>query len=456
MRKLICLFFVLLITCWCVAQENVPVAFPGAEGFGKYTTGGRGGRVYIVNNLNDQGEGSFRDAAQAKEKRTILFGVAGTIHLESPLVISGQVTIAGQSAPGDGICIADQPVKISGDQVIVRYLRFRMGDKYQSQKGMVDGSGADDALSATQCKNLIIDHCSFSWSTDEVLSVYGGDSTTLQWNIIAEPLNYSYHFETGDKDWEKHGFGGIWGGSHLTAHHNIFAHCVNRNPRFNGARLGAREEFVDFRNNIIYNWQNKAIYGGENGRYNFVANYFKPGPSTKSAAAQNILDPSKTEILSYGRFYVQGNELEAFPEGSADNSRIVTSLKSVYVSHPYPSEPIPQKTAYQAYLDALEVAGASLRRDTLDSRIIKDIYLGTGNIIDVQGGFAHGTPYALTKQAWPALQSGIASADADRDGMPDSWEIQQKLDPMNPNDNIKYTLSAVYTNLEVYLNSVLL
>lgn len=195
---------------------------------------------------------------------------------------------------------------------------------------------------------------------------------------------------------------------------------------------------------------------GENGRYNFVANYFKPGPSTKSAAAQNILDPSKTEILSYGRFYVQGNELEAFPEGSADNSRIVTSLKSVYVSHPYPSEPIPQKTAYQAYLDALEVAGASLRRDTLDSRIIKDIYLGTGNIIDVQGGFAHGTPYALTKQAWPALQSGIASADADRDGMPDSWEIQQKLDPMNPNDNIKYTLSAVYTNLEVYLNSVLL
>jgi pectate lyase len=456
MRNLIFLFFVLFITCRSVAQENVPVAFPGAEGFGKYTTGGRGGRVYIVNNLNDKGEGSFREAAQAKEKRTILFSVAGTIHLESPLLINGQVTIAGQSAPGDGICIADQPVKISGNQVIVRYLRFRMGDQYQSQKGMVDGSGSDDALSANKCNNLIIDHCSFSWSTDEVLSVYGGDSTTLQWNIIAEPLNYSYHFEAGDKDWEKHGFGGIWGGSHLTAHHNIFAHCVNRNPRFNGARLGAREELVDFRNNVIYNWQNKAVYGGENGHYNFVANYFKPGPSTKPSAAKNILDPSKTETLPYGRFYVQNNELEGFPEGLADNLKIVTSLTSVYVSHPYPAEPIPQKNAYQAYVDALEVAGASLRRDTLDARIVKDIYNGTGNIIDVQGGFTHGTPYAQTKQAWPALQPGFAPADADRDGMPDAWEIQQQLDPKNPNDNIKYTLSAVFTNLEVYLNSVLL
>jgi pectate lyase len=456
MKKLICLFFVMATFSWVVSQEAIPVAFPGAEGFGKYTTGGRGGRVYIVNNLNDQGDGSFRDAVQAKGKRTILFAVSGTIHLETPLVINGQVTIAGQSAPGDGICIADQPVKISGDQVIIRYLRFRMGDKYQSQKGMVDGSGSDDALSANKCNNLIIDHCSFSWSTDEVLSVYGGDSTTLQWNIIAEPLNYSYHFETGDKDWENHGFGGIWGGRHLTAHHNIFAHCVNRNPRFNGARLGAQEELVDFRNNIIYNWQNKAVYGGENGRYNFVANYFKPGPSTKPSAVSNILDPSKTETLDYGRFFVQQNELDGFPEGVADNSRIVTRLQNVYVPHAYPAETLPQSTAYQAYLDALEVAGASLRRDTLDARIVKDIYLGTGRIIDVQGGFAHGMPYALTKQAWPVLQSGIAEADTDRDGMPDAWEIQQKLDPANPNDNIKYTLSAVFTNLEVYLNSVLL
>jgi pectate lyase len=456
MKKLICFFFVLAIFSCAIAQEQIPLAFPGAEGFGKFTSGGRGGRVYIVNNLNDRGEGSFRDAAQAKEKRTILFAVSGTIHLESPLVVNGLVTIAGQSAPGDGICIADQPVKISGDQVILRYLRFRMGDKYQSQKGMVDGSGSDDALSANKCKNLIIDHCSFSWSTDEVLSVYGGDSTTLQWNIIAEPLNYSYHFESGDKDWEKHGFGGIWGGSHLSAHHNIFAHCVNRNPRFNGARLGAQDEFVDFRNNVIYNWQNKAVYGGENGRYNFVANYFKPGPSTKPGAAKNILDPSKTEILPYGRFYVASNELEGFPAGDADNSRMITTLQTVYVSRAFPAEPIPEKTAYQAYMDALEVAGASYRRDSLDARIVKDIYLGTGKIIDVQGGYVHGTPYQQSKQAWPELKSALATPDADKDGIPDDWEIQQKLDPANPKDNIKHTLSAVYTNLEVYLNSVLL
>jgi len=193
----------------------------------------------------------FREAAQQKAKRIIVFAVSGTIHLESPLQIEGNVTIAGQSAPGEGICIADHPVRLKGDQIILRYMRFRMGDRYQSQKGMVDGSGGDDALSGSKNNQLIIDHCSMSWSTDEVMSVYGGDSTTLQWNMIAEPLNYSYHFETGDKDWENHGYGGIWGGAHLSAHHNLFAHCISRNPRFNGARLGAKEELVDFQNNVV-------------------------------------------------------------------------------------------------------------------------------------------------------------------------------------------------------------
>lgn len=193
------------------SQNEHPIAFPGAEGFGKHAVGGRGGKTLVVSNLNDAGPGSFREAAQQKSKRIIVFAVAGTIHLESPLQIEGNVTIAGHSAPGDGICIADHPVRLKGDQIILRYLRFRMGDKYQSQKGMVDGSGGDDALSGSKNNQLIIDHCSMSWSTDEVLSVYGGDSTTLQWNMIAEPLNYSYHFETGDKDWENHGYGGIWG-----------------------------------------------------------------------------------------------------------------------------------------------------------------------------------------------------------------------------------------------------
>jgi pectate lyase len=238
-----------LITTVALAQ---PIAFPGAEGFGQYTTGGRGGKVFVVTTLDDDGVGSLRKALQAKGPRIIVFAVSGTIHLRSKLEIKGNATIAGQSAPGDGICLADYPVSLSGDNIIVRYLRFRMGDKNQ-KGGMVDGSGSDDAFGGTRRKNIIIDHCSMSWSTDEAFSVYSGDSTTLQWNLIAEPLNYSYHFETGDKDYEHHGYGGIWGGKHLSAHHNLFAHCNSRNPRFDGIR-NIPEENVDFRNNVIYNW----------------------------------------------------------------------------------------------------------------------------------------------------------------------------------------------------------
>ena len=244
----------------CKAQQSnkslspANIAFPGAEGFGKYSTGGRHGNIFIVSNLNDDGEGSLRQAATSKIPRIIVFAISGTIHLNSPLRIAGDVTIAGQTAPGDGICIADQPVSLGGDNIIIRYLRFRLGDKFQRQLGMKPGSGHDDALGGNKRKHIIIDHCSISWSTDECFSIYGGDSTTLQWNIISEPLNYSYHFEEGDKDYERHGYGGIWGGAHLSAHHNLFAHCNSRNPRFNGTRLGSSQELVDYRNNVIYNW----------------------------------------------------------------------------------------------------------------------------------------------------------------------------------------------------------
>ena len=241
MKKLLLIAngFVVLTLSACAQQNKVAstatdvnaIAFPGAEGYGKYATGGRGGKIYIVSNLNDKGPGSFRGAAETKGKRIIAFAVSGTIHLETKLTIKGDVTIAGQTAPGDGICLADNSVQLGGDNIIVRYLRFRMGDKYQ-RGGMVDGNGGDDAFGGTRKKNIIIDHCSLSWSTDEVFSIYAGDSTTLQWNLISEPLNYSYHFETGDKDYEHHGYGGIWGGRHLSAHHNLFAHCNNRNPRF--------------------------------------------------------------------------------------------------------------------------------------------------------------------------------------------------------------------------------
>lgn len=440
-----------------IAQTERPIAFPGAEGFGKHAVGGRGGKTLVVSNLNDAGPGSFREAAQQKIKRVIVFAVAGTIHLESPLQIEGNVTIAGQSAPGDGICIADHPVRLKGDQIILRYIRFRMGDRYQSQKGMVDGSGGDDALSGSKNNQLIIDHCSMSWSTDEVMSVYGGDSTTLQWNVIAEPLNYSYHFETGDKDWENHGYGGIWGGAHLSAHHNLFAHCISRNPRFNGARLGAKEELVDFQNNVVYNWQNKAIYGGEFGKYNIVNNYFKPGPSTKPSAAGNFLDPSKTDALPYGQYFVTGNMIEGNRMVNRDNMLGVTAMPSpgVYISQPHGVIDLPKEDADRAYQSIIKKVGASLQRDAVDERIIGEMLSGKGKIIDVQGGFPHGTSYEKSKTAWPALKVSVSLTDKDADGMPDDWELSKGLDPNKYSDAASLGLHPYFTNIEVYLNSLL-
>lgn len=242
MKKIIfsvVVYFIFLMTSY----SQQPIAFPGAEGFGKYTTGGRGGKVILVSNLNDNGAGSLREAIAAKTPHIIVFTISGTIHLQSKLSITSDVTIAGQTAPGAGICLADFPVDIKGNNIIVRYMRFRMGDKNQ-RGGMIDGNGGDDAFGGTKNKNIIIDHCSMSWSTDEVCSIYSGDSTTLQWNLIAEPLNYSYHYETGDTGYEHHGFGGIWGGRHTSGHHNLFAHCNSRTPRFDGER-NIPEEFVE-------------------------------------------------------------------------------------------------------------------------------------------------------------------------------------------------------------------
>ncbi len=445
-----------------VSPEESAIAFPGAEGFGKYTTGGRGGKVYVVSNLNDNGPGSFREAAEAKGKRIVVFTVSGTIHLDSKLTIKGDITIAGQTAPGDGICIADQPVGLGGDNIIVRYMRFRMGDKYQRQMGMVDGSGGDDAFGGSRRKNIVVDHCSISWSTDECFSIYGGDSTTLQWNIISEPLNYSYHFETGDKDWEHHGYGGIWGGIHLTAHHNLFAHCNNRNPRFNGTRLGAAQEFADYRNNVIYNWGGNNVYGGEAGYYNIVNNYYKYGPSTNKNVRYRIVNPSKTEQLPFGKWYVDGNFVDEAKDISKNNwlgidmgnGGTEADKKEAVMGKQFPAELIPVKSAKEAYEDVLKYGGASFRRDTLDGRIINDVRNRTGRLVDVQGGYPHGTAYELTVNAWPALRSLPAQADVDNDGMPDVWEQKNGLNPSSPADAPLNSLHRYYTNIEVYINSI--
>lgn len=442
-----------------VPSADEAIAFPEAEGFGKYTTGGRGGKVYLVLNLNDDGPGSLREAVSKKDPKIVVFAVSGTIHLESPLSIKGNTTIAGQTAPGDGICLADQPVQLGGDNIIVRYLRFRMGDRYQN-KGKEPGAGHDDAFSGMKRKHIIIDHCTMSWSTDETFSVYAGDSTTLQWNLMSEPLNYSYHFEKGDSDFEHHGFGGIWGGRHLSAHHNLFAHCVSRTPRFNGIRH-TEEENVDFRNNVIYNWGHNNVHAGEGGTYNIINNYYKYGPETKKNVRNRILNPFRNETIPYGKFFVEGNYVDGAPDITENNWKGVVMDKGTEsdalqarLVNPFAAVSITTHSAEKAFELVLQHAGASFRRDTLDQRIINDVRNRTGRFIDVQGGYPHGTAYEQTVTAWPALQSLPAPKDTDLDGMPDEWERKNGLDPANASDSTGHTLHKHYTNIEVYINSL--
>jgi len=459
-KKLVFSLLVLgVLMAQCLSLMAQPLAFPGAEGFGQYTTGGRGGKVYVVTTLEDSGPGSLRQAVEAKEPRFIVFAVSGTIHLLSKLEIKSNVTIAGQSAPGDGICLADYSVGLAGDNIIVRYMRFRMGDKNQ-KGGMVDGNGGDDAFGGTRHKNIVVDHCSVSWSTDEVFSVYNGDSTTLQWNLIAEPLNYSYHFETGDKDYERHGYGGIWGGRHLSGHHNLFAHCNSRNPRFNGIRQGI-EENVDFRNNVIYNWGGNSAYAGEGGNYNMVNNYYRYGPNTNKNVQYRIMNPWRNTKIPYGKYFIDGNYVDGSAEVTGNNWQGVylgekegDDPELAKATAPFSIVPVTTQKAKDAYELVLKNVGCSFKRDTLDERVINNVKHRTGSFVNVQGGYPHGTEYEATVNAWPALKSLPADTDKDQDGMPDVWETKHALNPADASDAAGYKLDKQYTNIEVYLNEL--
>ncbi len=272
-----------------MAQGSIP-SFPGAEGFGMYTTGGRGGAVYHVTKLDDDGsEGTFRWACNKSGTRTIVFDVSGTIFLKSSLDLkNGNVTIAGQSAPGGGICIADYPFTIKADNVILRFLRFRCGNRH-----VADHEG--DGLGGMDRKNLIVDHCSVSWSIDECLSVYGSTNITVQWCIASQSLNNAGHSKGA------HGYGGNWGGSGSSYHHNLMAHHVSRVPRL-GPRPGTQaDERMDMRNNVFYNWGGNGCYGGEGMNVNIVNNYYKPGPTTltRSAGIQRRLAAPGIRTVDY-------------------------------------------------------------------------------------------------------------------------------------------------------------
>lgn len=440
--------------------EETAYAFPGAEGWGKSTTGGRGGKVIKVTNLNDSGAGSLRAAIDATGKRIIVFEVSGNIKLKSRLNIkNGDLTIAGQTAPGDGICIQDYDVYVSANNVIIRYMRFRMGDLTKNEQ---------DALWGRYLQNVVIDHCSMSWSIDECSSFYRNKNFTMQWCILSESLNKSFH----EKD--DHGYGAIWGGNQATFHHNLLAHHNSRNPRFDGgnrsgtggptADIGADK--VDYRNNVIYNWSGNSAYGGENGEYNMVNNYYKPGPATPTSRNKRIMQVSKDTgsgyAPGYGLFYISGNYIVGNTTVTTDNwnggvdydtSISTTEKASIKKASPFIFEAITQHTAEQAYQSVLKYAGASYKRDAVDIRIADEVREGKFTYNGSKTGYKGIIDSQKDVGGWPVLNSLPAPKDTDGDGMPDDWEIAHKLDPNKANANGR-DLSTGYDNIEVYLNSL--
>ena len=437
MKLLLIIAASLLFYPWgCVSQ---PIAFPGAEGFGKFATGGRGGKVIVVTNLQDDGPGSLRKAIRAKGPRIIVFAVSGNIELSSPLDINnGDVTIAGQSAPGDGICIRNYTVNVKADNVIIRFMRFRMGDEKKHE---------GDALSGNRGKeNIIIDHCSVSWSTDECASFYKNKNFTMQWCIISESLNHSVHAK-GD-----HGFGGIWGGENATFHHNLIASHRSRLPRFSGSAStpNGPDELVDFRNNVIYNWVSNNVYGGERGKYNFVNNYFKPGPATKRERSGQLVNPWSP----YGEFFVSGNCLYGNEAVTKDNRLGVRAhdVDSLWVENEFPSEKVHTQRAEESYELVLLKAGASFKRDVVDERIVEEVRHGNSRAGKDQNGIIDSQQDV---GGWPQLKSLPSPPDQDADGMPDAWEKAHKLNAAVSADASGRDLDKVYTNVEVFLNGLI-
>jgi len=448
----------------CAAKPEKVLAFPTAEGYGKYTVGGRGGAVYIVTNLEDSGPGSLRAGVEMSGARTIVFNVSGTISLKSDLRIKHpNITIAGQTAPGDGITLRGYPLMISADEVIIRYIRVRLGD---------ESGEASDAISSRYTNNLILDHVSASWSIDETMSIYHGTNVTVQWSIISESLYQSNHTKGSD-----HGYGGIWGSNYSSYHHNLLAHHSSRNPRF-----ASGSGNTDYRNNVVYNWGFHGAYGAEARQkdsekftftnINMVANYLKPGPATQPGeVSQRVAAPwSRNKEDDYGKWYIAENVLEGNPEISANNWLGVHPqdgaeyLSGLKLEQPWPAMAINQHTPREAYDLVLEHAGTSIpARDAVDLRIIHEVKNGVATFDGgsykkerLDGGSNSKTGIIDSQNdvgAWPELKSLPPKQDSDADGMPDEWELKNGLDPKNAEDrNIKN--KEGYTQLEVYLNSI--
>lgn len=465
---------------WASRFDELPqsdiLAFPGAEGGGRYSFGGRGGKVFVVTNLNDDGPGSLRWACEQGGARIIVFNVAGIIRLQTPLIIRAPyITIAGQTAPGDGVCIAGESVWINTHDVVIRYMRFRRGETWVGRR--------DDAIGGNPIGNIIIDHVSATWGLDENMSMYRhmyNDSTgkaedkfgtvniTIQNSIFGEAL-----------DTWNHAFGSTLGGENCTFMRNLWANNAGRNPSvgWNGV--------FNFANNVVYNWVHRSIDGGDyRAQFNIINNYFKPGPATpkNTPVGHRILKPesgrSKLKEKYYGRSYVNGNIMEGYPEITKDNwnggvqvedERDAGKYKDfMKVNKPLPMAPVTILSAEEARKYVLANAGATLpRRDAVDARIVKEATTGkvefNPNVKLPETQFKHRRmpidSYKIGIITDPAQVGGYPEykgtpyVDSDNDGMPDAYEVKAGLNPKDPSDSGKIAKNG-YSNIENYLNSV--
>lgn len=489
------------------AQEEVP-AFPGAEGHGRYVTGGRGGEIVHVTNLNDKGEGSLREAV-SKSNRIVVFDVGGIIALASDLTIKDNITIAGQTAPAPGITLRYYTIR-EGNNNIIRFIRFRRGEE-------VDVNDGADATWQRQKKNMILDHCSFSWSIDEIASFYDNQHFTMQWCTLGEALANPGHTKG------EHSYGGIWGGKGASFHHNFLCHMQNRVPRFCGARYNwssydkekydnsIQAEIVDFRNCVMYNWgAGNGCYGGTGGgNINIVNNYYKAGPATNNKTRVTQIsvatssNASGSDFMGYcARYYINGNYVTAagdkaenydwqgviYDSGTStiDGEKYIPDTKHLYgdnvtyvknskdedcvrikLDEPVETGEVTTHSAQNAYEKVLAYGGASLYRDAVDARYMKEAaegtttYTGSAEKTGDGKSITHlpGIIDFVKDQGEYVLESTSRAADfdTDGDGMPDEWETANGLNPNDATDGNAYTLDTEkgwYTNVEVYMNSL--
>ncbi len=433
------------------ATPTAVPAFPGAEGFGRFALGGRGGDVYHVTTLADAGPGSLREGLRsATGPRTIIFDVGGTIQLKSQLLLDKSfITIAGQTAPGDGITLRDFTFRISrAHDVIVRYLRLRLGDENKA-KG---AKGGDDTFNTDDVDRVIIDHCSLSWAIDGTHDLRRGGNFTLQWCIISEALNRSIHAKGGS-----HAMAASYRdlSGPITLHHNLISTCRDRHPTL-GSAQEPPSHIVDFRNNVIYNWSKGNTANFCDHFINCLNNVWRPGPMTDPAALPIAMKGSLPDLA---RGHMSGNVFEGREDLTRDNYAALDFKRWLTPPTKYlyrgkladwksaeadlgANAPVTQ-SATDAYELVLARAGASLRRDAVDIRVISDVRQKQGKLLDSQAAVG----------GWPQLASAPAPLDTDRDGMPDAWEVAHGLDPMHPADGAAVAADG-YTNLENYLNAL--